>query len=107
MNKKLNKEIQNSIRNRRLFIGGRMVLDPDFDIKNYLIDVQKQVELEKINFNCKKFRDPIKYNPYGLITEKNNSNFNTINYNNDNNIEIKRNIIPIKKCSKPKKPLEL
>ena len=105
MNKKFNREIENSIRNRRLFIGGSMVLDSDFDIKNYLIDVQKQFELEKINFNTKKSLEPIKINAYGLITEKNNSNFYTINYNNDSNFERKRNIIPIKSFVKQKKPL--
>ena len=54
MDNKLIKQLQNSIKNRRLFIGGSMVLDPDFDIKNYLPDFQKQKELEKIIFNAKK-----------------------------------------------------
>ena len=51
MDKKLNNQIQNSIKKRRSYISGTMVSDPNFDIKNYLTDVQKQVELEKIIVN--------------------------------------------------------
>ena len=54
MDKKLNAQLQNSIKKRRIYISGNMVSDPDFDINNYITDVQKQVELEKIIVNFKK-----------------------------------------------------
>ena len=104
MDKKLNKELKNSIINRRLYIGGTMALDPDFDIKNYLQDVQKQFELEKINFNLKKTLPPIKINSNAFLTEKNSSEFYTINYDNDkiNNIN---NINFSKEIKNERKPL--
>lgn len=83
MDTKFKKQLQNSIKNRRLYIGGSMVLDPDFDIKNYLSDIQKQVQLEKMNFNSKNTLPPIKLNPNELIIDNNSSNFNTINYDKE------------------------
>ena len=106
MNKNLNKELQNSIKKRRLYIGGSMVLDPDFDIKKYLLDVQKQVELEKINFNKEKIFPTIKNNVNDIITEKKKTNFNTIDYSNINNINKKRNKHKIIKIKDNKTPLQ-
>ena len=104
MNKKLNKELKNSIKNRRLYIGGTMALDPDFDIKNYLQDVQKQFELEKINFNLKKTLPPIKINSNAFLTEKNSSEFNSINYDNDKIMDVKK-INFSKEIKNERKPL--
>ena len=94
MNKKLNKELQNSIKRRRLYLGGSMVLDQNFDIKKYLSDVQKQVELENIYFHKKKFLPTIKTDINDIPTEKRNYNFNTIDYSNDIN-NNKNNIKPL------------
>jgi len=105
MDNKFNKQLQNSIKNRRLYIGGSMALDPDFDIKNYISDIQKQVQLEKINFNSKTSLPPIKISPSGLITEKINSNFNTINYDKDTNRSRKRNKFNVKSLTDGNKPL--
>ena len=105
MDNKFNKQLQNSIKNRRLYIGGSMALDPDFDIKNYIFDIQKQVQLEKINFNSKTSLPPIKISPSGLITEKINSNFNTINYDKDTNKSRKSSKFNIKSLTDGNKPL--
>ena len=94
MNKKLNKELQNSIKRRRLYLGGSMVLDQNFDIKKYLSDVQKQVELENIYFHKKKFLPTIKTDINDIPTKKRNYNFNTIDYSNDIN-NNKNNIKPL------------
>ena len=97
MNKKLNKELQNSIKKRRLYLGGSMVLDQNFDIKKYLSDVQKQVELENIYLHKKKFLPIIKTDINDIPTKKRNYNFNTIDYSNDNNNNKnnKNNIKPL------------
>ena len=105
MDKKFNRELENSIKSRRLYIGGTMVLDPDFDIKNYLQDVQKQVELEKINLKLKKNFPHIKINSTPFITEKNSSNFNTINHDNDILNHQNNNKIYSKEIKNEKKPL--
>ena len=105
MDDKLIKQLQNSIKNRRLFIGGSMVLDPDFDIKNYLPDFQKQTELEKIIFNSKNPLPKIKNNPHRLIKNNYSSKFNTINYNDDENKKDKRKKLIINTISNEKRPL--
>ena len=104
MDKIFNQEIENSIRKRRLYLGGSMVLDNDFDINNYLIDVQKQIDLEKINFNKKISLPPIKTNQNGIRPKRNYSNFNTINFDFDN-IYKRRKIFINKTNSNEKKPL--
>ena len=80
-----------------------MVLDPDFDIKNYITDVQKQVELEKINFNARNSLLP-PINSHRINYEKKLNNFNTINYNIDNDISKNGNKVIIKSNSNIKKP---
>ena len=103
MDQNFKKQIRNSIKKRRLVLGGKMVLDPDFDIKNYLTDVQKQIELEKINFNARNsFLPPI--NSHRINYEKKLNNFNTINYNIDNDISKNGNKVIIKSNSNIKKP---
>ena len=98
MNEKLNKILQNSIKKRRLFIGGTMVLDSDFNIKNYLSDVQKQVLLEKIYCNGKRTLPKINKNSHRLITNNYSCNYITMNNNNnekekENSNKIKHNLI--------------
>ena len=105
MDTKFKKQLQNSIKKRRLYIGGSMVLDPDFDIKNYLSDIQKQVQLEKMNFNSKSSLPPIKLNPNEVIIDNNSSNFNTINYNEEINIPGKPKKYFFKKPTDNNKPL--
>ena len=85
MNEKLSKQLQNSIIKRRLFIGGAMVLDSDFNIKKYLSDVQKQVLLEKLYFDKKKILPKINNNSRRLITNNNSSNLITMKNNSENN----------------------
>ena len=105
MDNKLIKQLQNSIKNRRLFIGGSMVLDPDFDIKNYLPDFQKQKELEKIIFNAKNPLPNIKNNPHRLIKNNYSSKFNNINYNEDENKKDRKKNLIINTISNEKRPL--
>ena len=105
MDTKFKKQLQNSIKNRRLYIGGSMVLDPDFDIKNYLSDIQKQVQLEKMNFNSKYTLPPIKVNPNELIVDNNSSNFNTINYDKEINKQRKIHKYIFKRPTDENKPL--
>ena len=50
MNKILNNDLKSVIKQRRLFLTESMALDTDFNIKNYLPDIQKQIKLEKLNF---------------------------------------------------------
>jgi hypothetical protein len=97
MEKNFNELLKASIKKRRLYIGDNMVSDPNFDIKNYLTDVQKQVELEKINLNKNIFLPMIK-NPN---IEQKSKNYNTIDYKNSNNIQKTRNIKSISSVKKP------
>ena len=102
MNEKLNKLLQNSITKRRLFIGDSMALDSDFNIKNYLSDIQKQFLLENIYCNSKRAKralPKINNNSHRLITN-NHSRNDIIMNNNDNekekekeNNKIKQNLI--------------
>ena len=96
MDKNLNNQLQNSIKKRRIYLGGSMVLDPCFDIKNYLTDVQKQVELEKITFNLKKSLPQLKINSYNSIN---------YNYNVNKNIKDGDKKLIIKTYTDEKKPL--
>ena len=50
MIKTLNNDLKNAIKNRRLFLTEAMAKDSDFNIKNYLPDIQKQIKLEKLKF---------------------------------------------------------
>ena len=97
MEKKFNELLKNSIKKRRLYIGDNMVSDPNFDIKNYLTDVQKQVELEKIDLNKNIFLPKIK----NQNIEQKSKNYNTIDYNNSNSIQKTRNIKSISSVKKP------
>ena len=97
MEKKFNELLKNSIKNRRLYLGDNMVLDPNFDIKNYLTDVQKQVELEKINLNKNTFLPLIK----NQNIDKKAKNYNSIDYNNSNSVQKTRNIKSILSKKKP------
>ena len=103
MNEKLNKQLQNSIIKRRLFIGGAMVLDSDFNIRNYLSDVQKQVLLEKLYFDTKKILPKINNNSRRLITNNYSSNLITMKNNSENN--NKRNNSIFNTIANDKKPL--
>ena len=105
MDTKFKKQLQNSIKKRRLYIGGSMVLDPDFDIKNYLSDIQKQVQLEKMNLISKSTLPPIKLNPNEVITDNISSNFNTINYDKEINKPRKIHKYIFKKQTDENKPL--
>ena len=100
MDKKFSQQIKNSIRERRLYLGGNMVLDQDFNINNYLLDIQKQIELEKMNFNSKNSLPHIKTKQIGIKIKKNYSNFNTIN-----NIGKRRKIFINKQNPNEEKPL--
>ena len=100
MDKKFSQQIENSIRERRLYLGGNMALDQDFNINNYLLDIQKQIELEKMNFNSKNSLPPIKTKQIGIKIKKNYSNFNTIN-----NIGKRRKIFINKQNPNEEKPL--
>ena len=97
MEKKFNEILKNSIKKRRLYLGDNMVLDPNFDIKNYLTDVQKQVELEKINLNKKIFLPKIK----NQNIEQKSINYNTIDYKDSNSVNKTRNIKSISTVKKP------
>ena len=103
MNEKLSKQLQNSIIKRRLFIGGAMVLDSDFNIKKYLSDVQKQVLLEKLYFDKKKILPKINNNSRRLITNNNSSNLITMKNNSENN--NKKNNSIFNTIANDKKPL--
>ena len=98
MEKKFNELLKTSIKKRRLFIGDNMALDPNFDIKNYLTDVQKQVELEKINLNKNVYLPMIK----NQNIEQKSKNYNTMDCKNSNSVQKTRNI---KSFSNVKKPL--
>ena len=69
MEQKFNKDIPNSIKERRLFIGQHMVSDTNFDIKKYLMDVQKQFELESSKNTNIKILPPITINKYDFSTD--------------------------------------
>lgn len=78
MEQKFNKDIPNSIKERRLFIGQHMVSDTNFDIKKYLMDVQKQFELESSKNANIKVLPPITINKYDFSTDACSKNLNTI-----------------------------
>jgi hypothetical protein len=97
MEKKFNELLKNSIKTRRLYIGDNMVLDPNFDIKNYLTDVQKQVELEKINLNKNIFLPIIKRQNI----EQKSRIYNTIDYKDSDSVQNTRNLKSISNVKKP------
>lgn len=81
--------------NRRLRLGGSMVLDPYFDIRKYIDDVEKQFEIEKRINNLPNHKKQALMNDYKIIEKpSNNKNFQTIN--NDLNSSTRKRKNPIK-----------
>ena len=93
MNENLNKLLLNSIKKRRLFIGDTMALDSDYNIKNYLSDIQKQVLLEKIYCNTKRALPKINNNSHRYSRNYIIMNNNDNEKKKENNNKIKQNLI--------------